>query len=62
MISLREKTFLQRVESDSDVHPASAVSVGARVNVKVYEISTSNYLYLHVLRIYFRVHNLMMAT
>jgi len=32
-------------------------------NVKVYEISTSNYLYLHiVLSIYFRVHNLMMAT
>ena len=32
-------------------------------NVKVYEISTSNYLYLHiVLSIYFRVHNLMMVT
>jgi len=31
-------------------------------NVKVYEISTSNYLHSHiVLRIYFRVHNLMMA-
>jgi hypothetical protein len=32
-------------------------------NVKVYEISASNYLYLHiVLSIYFRQHNLMMAT
>jgi len=33
------------------------------IYVKVYEISTSNYIYLHILlRIYFRVHNLMMAT
>jgi len=32
-------------------------------NVKVCDISTSNYLYSHiVLRIYFRVHNLMIAT
>ena len=32
-------------------------------NVKVYEISTSKYLYLHtVLSIYFREYNLMMAT
>ena len=47
----------------TQIYQAYIVTICTQITLRCIKISTSNYLYSHiVLRIYFRVHNLMMAT